>query len=369
MFQGISRNSVTAEADQAMRQGLPARAAELLSRIASETPDDNAVSLRLAAARRSLGDLNGALVSAMQAVRIAPRDYLGWLMLGSLHDALGAHDRADRTYRYAVRLVPPKSLLPPPVQKQLDHARRRASAYTEWTEAVRAMPDATLSPRLLAFRENILANAAAGPETRSSLVIPDMPSPDFHDPSASAGLLPLAEASSKVRREFEALSAALGADVLPQAAHGDTAHDRRVTGWTMIPLFREGVRTERFASACPVTMALHAGIDHPDLAGISASLSFSVLRGGAVIPPHSGLTNARLIVHWPLIVPPDCGFRVGSTMRPWTIGTPLVFDDTIEHEAWNRSSAERVVLIGDIWHPDLSPAERAALTAMMARPG
>ena len=81
------------------------------------------------------------------------------------------------------------------------------------------------------------------------------------------------------------------------------------------------------------------------------------------IPPHTGVTNTRLTVHLPLIVPPNCGFRVGSETREWVPGKAWVFDDTIEHEAWNRSDAPRAVLIFDIWNPILTAAERDLVRA------
>jgi aspartate beta-hydroxylase len=78
------------------------------------------------------------------------------------------------------------------------------------------------------------------------------------------------------------------------------------------------------------------------------------------------VTNARLVTHLPLIVPDHCGFRVGNDTRRWVPGRAWVFDDTIEHEAWNDSDLLRVVLIFDIWHPHLTPPERALITALTA---
>ncbi len=76
------------------------------------------------------------------------------------------------------------------------------------------------------------------------------------------------------------------------------------------------------------------------------------------IPPHTGITNVRLTVHLPLIVPPGCAFRVGGEIREWRTGNAWVFDDSIEHEAWNDSDAERAILIFDVWNPQLTPLER-----------
>jgi aspartyl/asparaginyl beta-hydroxylase (cupin superfamily) len=85
---------------------------------------------------------------------------------------------------------------------------------------------------------------------------------------------------------------------------------------------------------------------------------FSILDAKTRIPPHTGVSNTRLIVHLPLVVPPGCGFRCGGTTREWTPGKAFVFDDTIEHEAWNDGDEPRAVMIFDIWSPYLGEAER-----------
>jgi len=72
-----------------------------------------------------------------------------------------------------------------------------------------------------------------------------------------------------------------------------------------------------------------------------------------------------LICHLPLIVPPNCGLRVGNETRTWREGEVLVFDDTIEHEAWNQSAAARVVMIFEIWRPELSEEERTLVAGLM----
>jgi aspartyl/asparaginyl beta-hydroxylase (cupin superfamily) len=88
------------------------------------------------------------------------------------------------------------------------------------------------------------------------------------------------------------------------------------------------------------------------------------MTAGARIPPHHGFVNTRLICHLPLVVPEGCELRVGGEMRAWREGEALIFDDTIEHEAWNRSAETRVVLLFDIWRPELSEEERGLVTAM-----
>ena len=96
----------------------------------------------------------------------------------------------------------------------------------------------------------------------------------------------------------------------------------------------------------------------------SPSVLFSLLRPGAHIPPHNGFVNTRLICHLPLVVPGRCTFRVGNEMRDWVEGRAWVFDDTIEHEAWNRSDRTRVILLFDVWRPELSDEERRLVSTM-----
>jgi aspartyl/asparaginyl beta-hydroxylase (cupin superfamily) len=93
---------------------------------------------------------------------------------------------------------------------------------------------------------------------------------------------------------------------------------------------------------------------------------FSLLRPGTRIPPHCGVSNVRLVTHLPLVVPPGCGFRVGNDVREWVEGKAWVFDDTIEHEAWNDSSQLRAILMFDIWHPQLTGPERALVSSLSA---
>ena len=76
-----------------------------------------------------------------------------------------------------------------------------------------------------------------------------------------------------------------------------------------------------------------------------------------------GCSTAGLC-HLPLIVPPDCGFRVGTTTIKWEEGKVIAFDDSVEHEAWNNSAFYRLVLIFDIWRPELTQTERDQITAI-----
>ena len=112
---------------------------------------------------------------------------------------------------------------------------------------------------------------------------------------------------------------------------------------------------------CPATVEALSNVPTAPIPGRSPNVFFSILRPHTRIPPHTGVTNTRAIVHLPLIVPDGCGFRVGGETRPWVEGQPFAFDDTIEHEAWNDSDELRAVLICDVWNPHLTVSEQQAI--------
>jgi len=115
---------------------------------------------------------------------------------------------------------------------------------------------------------------------------------------------------------------------------------------------------------CPDTIAALRHVPHPVICGRSPMALFSLLKPGTHIFPHNGLLNTRLICHLPLIVPDGCRFRVGNEVRAWEEGKLLIFDDSFEHEAWNEGTSRRVVLLFEIWRPEIDAEERAALTAL-----
>lgn len=133
--------------------------------------------------------------------------------------------------------------------------------------------------------------------------------------------------------------------------------DRKLD-WGAYFLWKNGQRVDAHADRCPRTEAAIALAPQIVVPARAPVIFFSALKPGTIIPPHNGATNARLTVHLPLIIPADCGLRVGEETHVWEPGKLVIFDDTIRHEAWNRSKELRVVLIFDVWHPMLSPLER-----------
>jgi aspartyl/asparaginyl beta-hydroxylase (cupin superfamily) len=135
--------------------------------------------------------------------------------------------------------------------------------------------------------------------------------------------------------------------------------------WSAFFLWKDGAVVPQNAERCPRTLAALSDVPLARIKGRTPSILFSLLQPGARIAPHTGFLNTRLICHLPIIVPPQCRFRVGNDERHWEKGKAWVFDDTIEHEAGNPSDQARVVLIFDIWRPELTAEERGLVTALM----
>jgi len=146
----------------------------------------------------------------------------------------------------------------------------------------------------------------------------------------------------------------------------DSAALNRSTDWSAYFFWDDGKRVDDHCRRCPQTSSLLESLPLAQVPGFAPAAFFSTLNPGARIPPHTGVTNTRLIVHLGVKVPERCAFRVGNETREWRRGKAWVFDDTIEHEARNDSDKLRVILIFDIWNPYLSVAERELVCELLA---
>ena len=136
------------------------------------------------------------------------------------------------------------------------------------------------------------------------------------------------------------------------------------TGWDVLYFYSAGRKVDDGHRACPETAAILASIPGVGAAG---QAYISVLAGSTHIKRHCGPTNTRLRCHLGLSVPDGCRIRIGSEIHRWRDGECLVFDDSFEHEVWHDGDDERIVLILDFWHPELSEAEIWAITEMARR--
>ena len=133
--------------------------------------------------------------------------------------------------------------------------------------------------------------------------------------------------------------------------------------WGACFLWEYGEPNPPVIERCPETAAALALAPQNRVPGKAPSAFFSILQPKAHIPPHTGVTNTRAIIHLPLVVPPGCWLRVGGETRQWVEGEAFAFDDTIEHEAHNPTDEIRIVLIFDVWNPHLTEQEQDLLFA------
>jgi aspartate beta-hydroxylase len=196
------------------------------------------------------------------------------------------------------------------------------------------------------------------------MLFPFLRNYEFFDRQPFPWLESVEAATNAIREELLGVLSEDQAGIQPYIAYRDGVplnqwkelnHSRR---WSAYFLLQDGRRVEEHLARCPRTAAVLAGLPLVDVPGHAPAAFFSILDAHTRIPPHTGVTNTRVIVHLPLILPPGCGFRVGGETREWKLGTAWVFDDSIEHEAWNDSDVPRAILIFDVWNPELTELER-----------
>ena len=177
---------------------------------------------------------------------------------------------------------------------------------------------------------------------------PELESRAWHDTSDFPLVAYLESHFSEIRDEIAALG--------PARFHRESERIERTGDWTVAFFYERGRRSEEVCAACPVTTR---GLEAlPAMRTAGGLIYVSRMRAGTHIRPHRGPTNLRLRCHLGVVVPDgDCALRVGGETRTWQEGRCLVFDDHLEHEAWNHTAQDRVVLIVDLWHPGLSATE------------
>jgi aspartate beta-hydroxylase len=136
--------------------------------------------------------------------------------------------------------------------------------------------------------------------------------------------------------------------------------------WEAYFFFRHGRRFDENHARCPRTSSALSSIELCEIADHAPEICFSLMTPGTHILPHFGVTNVRVVMHLPLLVPPDCALHIlGVGTHAWREGELMMFDDTFQHEAWNRSSQPRLILLMDCWNPALTAVERAAVAALI----
>lgn len=329
-----------------------------------------------------------------------------WLLLAQARIATGAEDLVDQALDHVLAMEP-RNVAALILKGDRAADDRAATSYYQLavsqgqgaqvadpaTKALISQAQAKLARMAERFATHLRATMAAHPasarfeeavalllgekqlyfQSPTNFFFPGLPHRQFFPPVEfdwAAGLMAETDEIEAELRAFLEEGAGLSPYVRAEPTRASRGHalldDPR---WSAFHLFENGHPVPRAEERFPRTMAALARVPMPVIAARSPMALFSVLQPDTHIPPHTGMLNTRLICHLPLIVPAGCTLRVGNDVRPVERGKLMIFDDSIEHEAWNRADTTRVVLLFEVWRPELSADERAALTVLFESVG
>lgn len=357
---------------RALRLGDPAGARQMLERAAAANPKEPLIHVYLALSAREMNDPNSEGRALERALVADPYCSPALLLRGAWYERLGRRREAAEVYRTALKVLPPENMIPPFLKSVAARAREAVKEDSEELGAfLRERLAGTRARHAGADFERFDECTAilAGTKKRQVqdptwLYYPRLPPIPFYDRANFPWLADVEAATDVIAGEVAALVREDAGDFRPYVHHPEGVplnqwkelnHSPR---WSAYFLWQDGARQDAHCRRCPAAAAALEAAPLADMPGYAPAAFFSTLEPKTRIPPHTGVTNVRLIVHLPLIVPESCGFRVGNVAREWKPGEAWIFDDTIEHEAWNESDRLRVLLIFDIWNPLLSAAER-----------
>ncbi len=168
----------------------------------------------------------------------------------------------------------------------------------------------------------------------------------FYDTAQFSYLNPLINNFGVIRKELENLISEKKENqwlrTFPNYVESETHK-----AWKVFSFIFFNMKLPNNAALCPKTAELVYSI--PEI----LSCDYSYMNPHTHVLPHKGYSRMVLRCHLPLIVPDEelCALRVGNEIKHWKEGELIIFDDSFEHEAWNKSDGKRVVLMFDIPNP------------------
>lgn len=365
----------------ALQQGDPARGRSLLEQALEQEPTQPPLYKNLAMTYAVQGDFKTALETLNKALALQPSFAPALLHKGEMLERLEGADAALGAYHNALEQIRAQGLwtrleaIPPNIRGLLAHAtmtvqgacgkfvgERLRPLRERHGDAALARVDKSLGVYLGKQRLQYLH-----PKQRPTFMLfPDIPALNFFDRED----FPELEAIEAITPEIQAELAEVMNGTEGFRPFIDMQGDRvgqwkalnHSPDWNAFFFYRDGMRYDDNCKRCPKTAAALDALDLSRVPAHSPEALFSILTPGTHIPPHTGVTNTRLVCHLPLVVPGNGALKVAGEAREWTEGRCMIFDDTFEHEAWNDSDRTRVVLIFDLWNPHLTPVERDAVS-------
>ena len=340
--------------------------------------------LGLTLASLVLGENRAAEASVDEVLTREPHNLRGLIIKGDLLLGRDEQRQAVSHYNLVMRLAATLADIPPQLQQDLVRIQGRLEQISEMFQSqlldrlhAGGYRRDTASARFNRGLDMLMGAAereddtSPFPQKPHAFYLPDMPYRPFYPSEELPWVKEVEAATDAIEAELSAFLATRAQAFAPYIHGGlelpgqtpDTLRDH--DNWTAAFLIRDGVEDSEWSAACPTVSALMDTLPLTAIKGFSPSVLFSKLQPGARIDPHTGLLNCRLICHLPLVVPAGCGLRVGDDRRDVVRGEVWAFDDSINHEAWNNSADDRIVLIFDVWHPDLTEQERRDITSLL----
>jgi aspartate beta-hydroxylase len=355
-----------------LSRGAAEQAHALFVRATTADPKHPSLWANLASSLKALGRRTEEIDAIEKALELEPRHLSALLQKGAYQEDIGDPRNAARTYQNVLACLAPGAQPPPNIRDALAHAKSMvdadlaalAAALEEPLTKIRERHGGTRQHRVDLCLDTLMGKRRPYHSQPTWMYFPELPAIEFFERSEFPWLDAFDAATAEIRAELLRVLAADREGLqpyidfpagLPLDQFRELNRSRR---WSAYFLWNQGEAIAGHIARCPDTARILETAPRCRVSRRAPTAFFSILDANTRIPAHTGITNTRCTVHLPLLVPPDCGFRVGATTREWVPGQAWVFDDTIEHEAWNLSDTPRAILIFDIWNPLLSAAER-----------
>lgn len=365
--------ALNARGMRALADRQPDAAADYFSKAAEIEPRQPTIWMNLATAARSQDDMDLERSALEHALDLDRLHFMALLRKAELEERAGRIKEASQGWSAVVQLASGSADRPPVMEEAL----RRGQAFiavqrsaledridAEFGKDRGADPDLR---RFNACMDHLLGRRAIYRNECHGVLFPFLPADEYFDKRHFPWLKDVEKHTDAIRAEALALLKDPGEALRPYVRMEKGIPENKWSeldhslDWGACFLWEYGEPNQLVLDRCPATAAALELAPANRIPGKAPSAFFSILKPGARIPPHTGVTNARAIIHLPLVVPPGCWFRVGGETRPWVEGEAFAFDDTIEHEAHNPSDQIRIVLIFDVWNPYLTKHEQDLL--------
>lgn len=367
---------------RALVRGDLEEAQEFFERTIRIAPREAMTHQNLGIVLRARGYPEGALRAFDITLKLRPDLVMAWIQRGDVLQALGRREEAVASYGRAENLCgdlyglaqsSESQRLKRTVLRAAVHLSRARMAAVR--EALAPLSRDNAEPALDRIEASLQHMCRATPpafadplQQPAYAYVPGLDARPFFEHRKFPFLAALERKTAAIRRELLAEREELVPYVQqPDGYEGPWRELNRSSKWSAYHLYRNGERLPEHCERCPQTLAAIEALPLAHMKEQAPEIFFSVLEPGAHIPPHHGTANYKLAVHLPLEIPSQCTIRVGDETRRWTPDKCLVFDDSFEHEIWNRGEKPFTALTLEIWNPALEDTEREALMAAQSR--